>query len=136
MKTASLLLLLLAAAPVAAQQTQRDVRIAGMGARSCADWNGWKEARDAQPRALALEWTQGFIAGHNVYARPRPPATTVYADTKVLLPLIDAYCQKNPEMRLISVVIEITRNLGGTSVQIKPRPPGTPPPTPGRESSS
>jgi hypothetical protein len=101
----------------------RDVKLAGMGVRKCSEWMQWKEARNGEARATALEWAQGFIAGHNVYARS---TSSVVADTKVLVPLLDAYCQKNPENRLFLGVIEINQSLGGAKVNMAPGAPDTP----------
>jgi hypothetical protein len=99
----------------------RDVKLAGMGVRKCSEWMEWKETRNGEARATALEWAQGFIAGHNIYARG---ASSVVANANVLVPLFDAYCQKHPENRLFLGVIEITHSLGGARINLSP---GTPP---------
>ena len=101
----------------------RDAKLAGMGVRKCSEWMQWKEARNGEARATALEWAQGFIAGHNVYARN---ASSVVANTNVLVPLLDAYCQKNPENRLFLGVIEINQSLGGAKVNASPNAPSAP----------
>jgi hypothetical protein len=107
-----------------AQSPTKDVRISGMGVRKCAEWQQWKETRNGEARALVLEWTQGFIAGHNVYTRSgTEAANSVVADTKVLIPLIDSYCERNPESRIFSVVIQITQGLGGTKITVGPKAP-------------
>jgi len=100
----------------------RDVKVSGIGIRKCAEWQQWKEDKSGEPRAMALEWTQGFIAGHNVYARNgSQAANSVVADTKVLIPLLDNYCQKNPESRILSGVVEITKSLGGAKINLSPQ---------------
>lgn len=120
----ALALMLLAGSALA--QT-RDVKLSGMGIRKCSDWQQWKEARNTESRAMALEWTQGFIAGHNVYARTGSgAASAVVANVNVLIPLLDAYCQKNPEDRILSGVVEITKSLGGAKVNLAPK--AAPPP--------
>ena len=108
----------------------REVKVTGVGTRKCADWQKWKEESNGELRAMAIEWTQGFIAGHNVYSRSGA-SNAVVADAKVLIPLFDNYCQRNPEMRLLNVVMEITQSLGGSKVFIQPKqapqaPGGTP----------
>lgn len=123
------LALLLAATGCHAQATSRDVKLSGMGVRKCADWQQWKEARNAESRAMALEWAQGFITGHNIYARSgTATAGQVVATVSVLIPLLDAYCLKNPEQRIFSGVIEITQSLGGARVNVEPKaaPPRPP----------
>jgi len=111
-----------------AQAQTRDVKLTGMGIRKCSQWQQWKDSRNAESRAMVLEWAQGFIAGHNVYARAgRETVSPVVASVSVLIPLLDSYCQKNPEDRILSGVIEITRNLGGAKVNLSPKAPSSPP---------
>jgi hypothetical protein len=118
----TLLALLIFPAPGSAQNTTTtEVKISGMGIRKCAEWEQWKEAKNGEARALTLEWAQGFIAGHNVYIRSG--ASPVIADSKVLLPLIDSYCGKNPETPILSVIIQITQSLGGTKILVQPKAP-------------
>ena len=125
------LMLLLASTSGGALAQSRDVKLSGMGIRKCSDWQQWKEAGNAESRALALEWTQGFIAGHNVYARTGTTAASpVVASVSVLIPLLDAYCQKNPGERILSGVIEITTSLGGAKVNIAPKAAPAPNPRP------
>lgn len=109
------LALLLAATDGNAQAPSRDVaKLAGMGIRKCTEWQQWKDARNIESRAMVLEWVQGFIAGHNVYARGgSATASPVVASVAVLIPLLDAYCLKNPEQRIFAGVVEITQSLGG-----------------------
>lgn len=123
------LMLLLATTPGSVAAQSRDVKLSGMGIRKCSEWQQWKNAGNAESRALALEWTQGFIAGHNVYARTGTTAASpVVASVSVLIPLLDSYCQKNPEERILSGVIEITTSLGGAKVNVTPK--ATPAPNP------
>jgi hypothetical protein len=111
------------------QAMARDVKVSGMGVRKCAEWQKWKEEKSGEPRAMVLEWTQGFIAGHNVYARSgTEAANSVVADTKVLIPLLDSYCQKNPEVRILSGVVEITQSLGGAKINLAPKTQPSQPP--------
>lgn len=73
---------------------------------------------------MVLEWAQGFISGHNVYARAgTETASPVIANASVLIPLLDSYCQKNSEDRILSGVIEITQSLGGAKVNLAPKTP-------------
>ena len=123
---------------VSAQAVARDVKLSGMGIRKCAEWNQWKEGRNGETRALTLEWANGFIAGHNVYAKvDTGAASAVVVNAKVLLPLLDSYCLKNPESRIISGLIEITQSLGGAKINLEPKvsPQQSPPPDkkPGRD---
>ena len=106
--------------------TTTEVKLSGMGIRKCAEWLQWKESRNGEARAMTLEWAQGFIAGHNVYIRSG--ASPVIADSKVLLPLIDNYCGKNPEAPILSVIIQITQSLGGTKILVEPKAPTPPSP--------
>ena len=108
----------------AAHAQGKDIRVSGIGIRKCAEWMEWKEKQNGEARALALEWAQGFIAGHNVFARTGgEPVNSVVADSKVLVPLLDSYCQKNPEARLLNGVIAITQSLGGAKLNITPKAP-------------
>ena len=99
-----------------------DIRISGMGIRKCSEWLNWKDTNQGEARATALEWAQGFIAGHNIYARSgRNTAPSVVADNKILVTLLDTYCQKNPDARIFNGIVEITQNLGGTRLNIAPK---------------
>ena len=117
---------------VSAQVATKDVKVSGMGIRKCSEWHQWKDSQNGEARAMTLEWANGFIAGHNVYARSGTEvANSVVADVKVLIPLLDSYCQKNPESRIISAVVEITKSLGGTKINVAPKgamPPLNPQP--------
>jgi hypothetical protein len=109
-------------APTLADAQSREVKLSGMGVRKCSEWQQWKESRNNESRAMALEWAQGFIAGHNVYARSGT-ASPVVANVSVLIPLLDAYCQKNPGERILVGVAEITKELGGSKVDLTPKAP-------------
>jgi len=123
----ALVALALLAGPVAAQQTwQRDVRLSGMGVRKCSDWLGWKTAGNGEARAMTVEWMQGFFAGHNVYARTNEAQPSVFADARTLATLLDNYCQKRPDDRIIAGVLDITQGLGGAKVNIGPSKPAAP----------
>ena len=131
---ATLLVLLTGGEAVAAE-----VRVSGMGVRQCSEWTQWKDENKGEVRALTLEWAQGFMAGHNVYARVgNQQVNSVVADLKVLSPLIDAYCQRNPQARVLAAVIEITQGLGGAKVNLAPKAPPAKDPQPdkGRERES
>ena len=126
------LVLVLLAAPFDGVQAQsRDVKLSGMGTRKCGEWQQWKAAGNTESRALALEWAQGFIAAHNIYARSGTTAASpVVASVSVLIPLLDSYCQKNPEERILSGVIEIMQSLGGAKVNVAPKAAPAPNPRP------
>lgn len=109
----------------------RDVKVSGMGVRKCSDWSQWKDDKNGEARALTVEWANGFFAAHNVYApKGYEQATSVVADAKVLVPLLDAYCQKNPENRILNGVIEITQSLGGARINFSSKPPAPANPRP------
>ena len=130
-----LALLLLAVASNGTQAQTRDVKLSGMGIRKCSEWLQWKESRNTEARAMVLEWSQGFISGHNVYARAGTEmASPVIANASVLVPLLDSYCGKKPEDRILSGVVEITRSLGGAKVNLAPKPLPPPPHNPRPES--
>ncbi|WP_371325109.1 hypothetical protein VX159_06220 [Dechloromonas sp. ZY10] len=113
----------------AANAQSRDVRVGGLGIRKCVEWQQWKQQNNGEVRALALEWAAGFIAGHNVYGRNGgEPVNSVVAESAVLATLLDSYCQKNPEQRILSGVMEITQSLGGMKTQVAPKKPASPPP--------
>lgn len=128
---------LLLAAPVGTGLAQsKEVTLSGMGVRKCVEWQSWKEAKDNDSRARALEWAQGFLAGHNVYARTGSGAATpVIASITVLVPLLDAFCQKNPDERILSGIVAITRELGGAKLDLTPKssPPPSPAPVPQKD---
>lgn len=108
-----------------------DVRVSGMGVRKCTEWVEWKAANNGQARATTLEWAQGFIAGHNVYARiGRDNAPSVVADAKILVTLLDSYCEKNPDQRIVAGIIGITQSLGGAKLNLTPKAPAQPNPRP------
>ena len=126
--------LLLVAPPLLA----RDVKVSGLGVRKCSEWQQWKTDNNGEARALMLEWAQGFITAHNIYARVgNEQASSVVANSNILAPLLDSYCQKNPEQRLLSGIIEITTSLGGARVTLSPRTtPQNPRPDPRKERES
>lgn len=116
--------LVFASPPAAA----KDIRISGFGTRSCAEWQAWKDQQKGEPRAMTIEWAQGFISGHNVYAKAGSEAvSSVVADSRTLATLLDNYCQKNPQSRVLNGVIEITKSLGGAGVSLSPKAPGSKP---------
>jgi hypothetical protein len=117
----TLLAFLVFPAPANAQTTTTEVKISGMGIHKCAEWQQWKDNKNGEARVMTIEWAQGFIAGHNVYIRSG--ASPVVADSKVLLPLIDSYCAKNPDAPILSVIIQITQSLGGTKILVQPKAP-------------
>lgn len=115
-----LVFLLSALAAVPAQA--RDIRLTGPGSRPCSEWLDWKTNMKGEPRAMAIAWAQGFISAHNVYARNgAEPASSVVAEATTLATLLDNYCQKTPDARLINGVADIVRSLGGASVNFAPR---------------
>jgi hypothetical protein len=117
--------------PAQGQVTSRDIRVSGVGKSRCSEWNAWKEGQKGQERATALEWAQGFIAGHNVYARVNNlPPNSVVADNRILIPLLDTYCQQYPDSLLLNGMIEIIKNLGGVGINVTPKAPARPAPAP------
>jgi hypothetical protein len=119
------------AAPTEAVAQTRDIRVSGMGVRKCSEWTQWKTEQKGEQRATAIEWAQGFIAGHNIYARiNNQPAASVVADSRILLPLLDTYCQQYPDNRLFSGMLEIIANLGGARINLAPKAPTKPNPAP------
>lgn len=127
-KLAALALVLAVTTPVV---TAADVRLSGIGIRKCSEWNAWKDSNNGEARATMLEWAQGFIAGHNIYARiGRDMAPSVVADTKILVTLIDSYCQRNPTQRIVNGIIEINQSLGGAKVDMMPKTTQPTPPRP------
>ena len=130
----ALVLALLAPTLDGALAQPREVKLSGMGVRKCSEWRQWKESANHEMRAMTLEWTQGFIAGHNVYARTGTETVSpVIATATVLIPLLDSFCLKNPEQRILVGVIEITKNLGGTKVDLTPKTPPQRNPQPERK---
>lgn len=125
--------LLVAALVFAGPAAATDIRVSGFGTRSCAEWQAWKEQQKGEPRAMTIEWAQGFISGHNVYAKVGSEAVnSVVADSRTLATLLDNYCQKNPQSRVLNGVIEITKSLGGAGVSLTPKAPGAKPPAGGK----
>ena len=63
---------------------------------------------------MAIQWAQGFIAGHNIYTNASPPSSNaVPSKPAVLIPLLDSYCEAPPQSPLVAALINITKNLGG-----------------------
>lgn len=110
---------------VSSQIPAREIKISGLGTRTCSDWTSWKDDKNGELRAMTLEWAQGFITAHNLYGRSgTAPASSVVANANVLIPLLDSYCQKNPTARILNGMIEITQSLGGVKATIAPKPSG------------
>lgn len=131
-KPAAFLFALLAAlAWPGADAAAADIRLSGLGVRKCGEWTAWKAGNNGEARATALAWAQGFISGHNVYARlGRDNAPSVMADDRILVTLLDSYCEKTPEARIFSGVIEITQSLGGVRLNLAPKAPAETTPKP------
>lgn len=126
----ALLVVALVASPAV---SAKDIRISGSGTRSCTEWQAWKDEQKGEPRAMTIEWAQGFISGHNVYARVgSEPVNSVVADSRTLATLLDTYCQKNPQSRVLNGVIEIAKSLGGAGINLTPKAPGAKPPAGGK----
>lgn len=94
----------------------KDVKISGAGVRKCAEWNSWKVEKNGEARVVAVEWTLGFIAGHNVYSRGDSTQSLVNPNAKTVASLLDTYCQKRPDDRLFFGALDIVRSLGGARV--------------------
>jgi hypothetical protein len=103
----------------------RDIKATGIGVQACSNWNAWKAAKNGELRAMALEWSFGMIAGHNVYSptTSENPASVV-VDSKVLTALLDSFCEKYPEQRLLSAVLDIVQSLGGAKMSAAPKTQG------------
>lgn len=116
----SLMGLLALGATGAAVSADREIKVSGLGVRTCAEWNRWKESRNGEARALMVEWTQGFLAGHNVFARLGwQGAAAVTASSGVILAILDARCQASPDARLLEVVVQLAGGLGGARVELQ-----------------
>lgn len=102
----------------------KDIRISGLGARPCSEWQQWKEAQNGEARVMAIEWAHGFIAGHNVYsATLKDQSNAITADAKVITTLLDSHCQKHPESRILAGLMDIIQSLGGAKVNLTPKAP-------------
>lgn len=109
-----------------AQAQTKDVKISGMGIRKCSEWQTWKTDQNGEARATTLEWAQGFISGHNIYARSsnaNESLNSVVADAKILVPLLDSFCEKNPDSRILNGVMGIIQSLGGAKINLTPKAP-------------
>lgn len=129
--------------PLSTDTMAAEIRVSGAGIRKCSEWQQWKDDKNGEARAMMIEWAYGFIAGHNVYApKGYPQANSVVVDAKILIPLLDAYCQKSPDNRILSGVMEITQSLGGARLNMSPNtappsaPPSAPKPDPKKERDS
>lgn len=134
---AAVTLTLLTSATTAA----REIDIEGIGIRKCSEWNSWKEEKNGEARAMAIQWAQGFLAGHNVYTSEVKGAPgPVPSKAAVLIPLMDSYCDSLPQTPIVAALINITKNLGGSRMtvlpetQLGPKPKAPLAPTPRRES--
>lgn len=96
----------------------KDVKISGAGVRKCSEWNNWKAERNGEARAIAVEWALGFVAGHNVYSRGDSTQSLVNPNSKTVAALLDTYCQKRPDDRLLFSVLDMVKSLGGTGVDL------------------
>lgn len=107
-------------APIPGVAADREIKVSGVGVRKCAEWNRWKESRNGEARALMVDWTQGFLAGHNVFARLGwQGAAAVTASSGVILAMLDARCQASPDARLLEVVVQLAGGLGGARVELQ-----------------
>ena len=71
---------------------------------------------------MAIQWAQGFIAGHNIYTNASPPSSNaVPSKPAVLIPLLDSYCEAPPQSPLVAALINITKNLGGSKMTVVPQ---------------
>jgi hypothetical protein len=99
----------------------KDARVSGVGVRKCTEWNEWKEQKKGEPRAVAVEWALGFVAGHNVYTRAETTPAQVSPNARTVATLLDSYCEKRVDDPLLLGVIDMVKNLGGSSVNLTPK---------------
>ena len=94
----------------------------GAGTRSCTQWLQWKAEKNGEARALALEWVQGFLSAHNAYARQGggAPVDSIVANPKMVATLMDGFCEKNSNSRIVNGAIDMAKGLGGASLNTSP----------------
>ena len=103
----------------------KDAKVSGLGIQTCSTWTTWKVAKNGEARAMAIEWAHGFIAGHNIYGAALNEAqSSVVVDSKVLIALLDSFCEKYPQQRILSAVADIVQSLGGARINAAPKTPG------------
>jgi hypothetical protein len=99
----------------------REIDIEGIGIRKCFEWNSWKSEKNGEARAMATQWAQGFIAGHNVYTNAaKETSGLVPSKAAVIIPLMDNYCEGAPQIPIVAALINITKNLGGSKMTVLP----------------
>lgn len=103
----------------------KDIKATGIGVQTCTAWTSWKTAKNGELRAMAIEWSFGLIAGHNIYSSAAGETSgSVVVDSKVLTALLDSFCEKYPEQRILNAVADIIQSLGGTKINVAPKNPG------------
>lgn len=110
---------------VATPGLAKDAKVSGLGLQSCATWASWKLSKSGELRAMTIEWAHGFIAGHNIYsAVTNDSQNSVVVDSKILTALLDSFCEKYPEQRVLNAVADIVQSLGGAKINVAPKVPG------------
>ena len=81
---------------------------------SCADWHAERRGQGQYPWQSEVSWFQGFVSGHNAYAKS-PETRAILADPFDVELWLDTYCQKNPSQHLVHGAIEYIEAHGGSN---------------------
>jgi hypothetical protein len=81
---------------------------------SCADWLAERRGQGKYRWESDVSWFQGFVAGHNVYAKP-PDSRQILADPYDVELWLDTYCQKDPTRHLVHGAVEYIATHGGSN---------------------
>ena len=82
------------------------------GSASCGEWYAARQGRGQYPWESLVNWFDGFIAGHNLYAQ-RPTNTMITAEPNDVILWLDTYCQKNPTNSLAQAAAAYIAAHGG-----------------------
>ena len=81
---------------------------------SCGDWFAERRGQGQYRWESEVSWFQGFVAGHNAYAKS-PETRAILADPFDVELWLDTYCQKNPTRHVVHGAIAYIEAQGGSN---------------------
>lgn len=107
-----LLLLLVASLPVSVAHAA-PLRLHALADMSCKAWKATEN--DAARRDTYLQWTRGFLSGHN-YANPTAQVAEVSAATVALF--IDRYCAEHAAATVAEAAMRMSDRYSGRNAPV------------------
>ena len=88
----------------------------GTGALSCGKWSEARRTADTAQTTVIVQWSAGFLGGHNYYRSKTIKQSTV-DDLETISLWHDTYCRNNPTHIIFSSSVALVEQLGGSKAQ-------------------